>query len=241
MQISCQSIRKTYGEHSALTDITFAVDFEHTLAFVGPSGGGKSTLLRILAGLEIPDAGSVHFDGQPLVFQESALHAHRLRAGIVFQNYNLFPHLTALENVRLPLTEVHRLPDASERAMAALDRFQLTSHAGKKPSELSGGQRQRVAIARALASDPEILFMDEPTAALDPEMTAEVLEVIADLRGAKQPLVLVTHEMGFAREAADAVVFICGGHALECRPTGDFFSQPETPEAGRFLERILKY
>lgn len=241
MDIACESVRKTYGAHVALEDVSFGTEFAHTLALIGPSGGGKSTLLRILAGLEIPDSGKVSLGGEAMVFQEAWMHKYRIRVGIVFQGYNLFPHLTAIENVLLPLQQVHRLPDANQRAIAALDRFRMADHATKKPSELSGGQRQRVAIARALAADPEVLFMDEPTAALDPEMTAEVLEVIAGLRDAKQPLLLVTHEMGFARETADAVAFVSDGRVLECREAESFFSDPKAPGAVRFLERILKY
>lgn len=241
MQISCHSVRKTYGTHVALADVSLDAGFAHTLALIGPSGGGKSTLLRILAGLEVPDSGEVSIDGRPMVFEESWMHRYRVKVGIVFQGYNLFPHLTALQNVMLPLQQVHRLTDAQPRAIAALDRFRMADHADKKPSELSGGQRQRVAIARALAADPDVLFMDEPTAALDPEMTAEVLEVIAGLRDAKQPLLLVTHEMGFARETADAVAFVSEGRILECREAGAFFSDPQAAEAVRFLERILKY
>ena len=241
MEISCQSVRKTYGAHVALEDVSFGTEFAHTLALVGPSGGGKSTLLRILAGLEVPDSGEAFIDGKSMVFEEAWMHKYRVKVGIVFQGYNLFPHLTALQNVLLPLEQVHKLTDANQRAVAALDRFRMADHANKKPSELSGGQRQRVAIARALAADPEVLFMDEPTAALDPEMTAEVLEVIAGLRDAKQPLLLVTHEMGFARETADAVAFVSEGRVLECREAGAFFSDPQAAEAVRFLERILKY
>jgi len=241
MEIHCEGLRKTYGVHTALDRLSLDANFAHTLALIGPSGGGKSTLLRILAGLEIPDAGTIAVSGVPMVFEERQMQQHRLRSGIVFQNYNLFPHLTALENVELPLREVHKLPDARQRALDALERFRLADHTLKKPSELSGGQRQRVAIARSLAADPELLFMDEPTAALDPEMTAEVLEVIAGLRDSKQPLILVTHEMGFARETSDVVAFVSSGRVLECQPSPSFFSSPRTPEAGRFLERILKY
>ena len=241
MTITCTQLTKTYGAHAALDALSLHAEFEHTLALIGPSGGGKSTLLRVLAGLLVPDAGRVEIDGQPMIFAERLLHEYRLRAGIVFQGYNLFPHMSALENVMLPLRVVHRLPDARERAHAALERFRLAGHASKKPSELSGGQRQRVAIARALATEPRCLFMDEPTSALDPEMTAEVLDVIAGLREQGQPLVLVTHEMGFARHTADVVAFVCEGHVLECRPAGDFFARPESSAAHSFLGRILKY
>lgn len=241
MNITCDKITKVFGSHRALGAATFQAEFAHTLALIGPSGGGKSTLLRILAGLEVPDSGTVHLDGEPMLFEERAMHRHRLRAGIVFQGFNLFPHLTALQNVLLPLEKVHKVADARERAMAALEQFQLTQHAAKKPSQLSGGQRQRVAIARALATDPEFLFMDEPTSALDPEMTSEVLDAISELRDAKQPLILVTHEMGFARKAADAVAFVAEGRVLECREAGAFFESPQSPEATKFLGRILKY
>jgi len=241
MRIECRGIGKFFGAHRALDNLDIHAEFPHTLALIGPSGGGKSTLLRILAGLEVPDAGTVAVGATELPRDEAALRAHRARSGIVFQSFNLFPHLSAIENVRLPLEHVHRLPDAGPRALAALARFGLADHAGKKPAQLSGGQRQRVAIARALAPEPDILFMDEPTSALDPEMTAEVLDVIASLRQARQPLVLVTHEMGFARKAADAVAFIAAGRVLECRPADAFFTAPESPEAARFLGRILKY
>lgn len=164
-----------------------------------------------------------------------------MRSGIVFQGFNLFPHLTAFENVLLPLARVHKMSDAQERAMVALERFRLADHAMKTPGQLSGGQRQRVAIARALAPGPAVLFMDEPTSALDPEMTSEVLDVIAGLRDAGQPVVLVTHEMGFARKTADAVVFLCSGRVGECSPAGEFFESPRCPEAAKFLEKILRY
>ena len=241
MKIICDGVGKNYGGHAALAAVGLDVEFEHTLALIGPSGGGKSTLLRVLAGLEVPDSGRVVVGGQELGRAEDSLRRHRLRSGIVFQGYNLFPHMTALQNVALPLERVHRLPDATERAMAALERFRLADHAHKTPGQMSGGQRQRVAIARALAPEPDILFMDEPTSALDPEMTSEVLEVIAGLRDAGQPLVLVTHEMGFARKTADAVVFLAGGRVGECTPAEEFFLNPRCAEAGRFLEKILKY
>jgi len=241
MKLSCNQIRKTFGNHHALNGATFEADFAHTLALIGPSGGGKSTLLRICAGLEIPEEGTVVLDGTQMIFEEKPMHRHRLRAGIVFQGFNLFPHLTALENVLLPLEKVHMVQDARSRANAALERFGLGAHSSKKPSQLSGGQRQRVAIARALAIEPDFLFMDEPTSALDPEMTSEVLDAIADLRDSKQPLILVTHEMGFARKAADVVAFVAEGKVLECGPSEDFFEAPRTAEAARFLQRILKY
>lgn len=241
MKVSCDRVTKSFGAQRVLDGATLQADFDHTLALLGPSGGGKSTLLRILAGLEYPDSGEVRMDGETLVFEESWLRAYRRKVGVVFQSYNLFPHLTALENVLLPLEKVHHFSDARARAEAALERFRLSAHAGKKPAELSGGQRQRVAIARALAIEPRFLLMDEPTSALDPEMTAEVLEVIAGLRDAGQPLILVTHEMGFARQSADLIAFVADGKILECTEAGAFFAHPQTAEAQQFLSRILKY
>ncbi len=241
MILRCEGLTKMFGRHRALSGASLSAKFAHTLALIGPSGGGKSTLLRVLAGLEYPDAGTVEVNGRPLSFKENALAAYRKKIGVVFQAFNLFPHLSALENILLPLEKVHHFPDARERAAAALERFRLTAHAAKKPAELSGGQRQRVAIARALAIEPEFLLMDEPTSALDPEMTAEVLDVIAELRESAQPLILVTHEMGFARESADAVAFVADGAVLECTPAREFFQQPRSDTARRFLERILKY
>jgi len=241
MKILCSDVTKDYAGHLALDAASLDVDFPHTLALIGPSGGGKSTLLRILAGLIIPSRGTVAIDGAPLSFDESTLIRYRRSVGVVFQAFNLFPHLSALDNLLLPLAKIHRFPDARDRAMAALERFKLGAHAHKRPSQLSGGQRQRVAIARALSVEPSLLLMDEPTSALDPEMTAEVLDVIAGLREARTPIVLVTHEMGFARLSADYVAFVSGGRILECSPAPTFFESPSSPEAARFLARILKY
>ena len=241
MTIECEDIAKTFGGHQVLKKVAFHAAFEHTLAFVGPSGGGKSTLLRIIAGLEHPDAGTIRLNGTPLIYEEEALRRHRRKVGVVFQAYNLFPHLTALQNVLLPLEKVHGFSDAHQRARAVFERLRLADHTGKKPAQLSGGQRQRVAIARALAIDPEFLLLDEPTSALDPEMTAEVLDVIADLRETGQPVVLVTHEMGFARETADQVAFVADGCVQECTEAPEFFKRPRTEAARKFLARVLKY
>ncbi len=241
MTIECHEVEKTFGSHTVLKGVSFNASFEHTLAFVGPSGGGKSTLLRLIAGLEHPDAGTIHLNGRQLIFDEKTLSTHRRKVGVVFQAYNLFPHLTALQNVLLPLEKVHRFPDAPQRAHSAFERLHLSAHADKKPSQLSGGQRQRVAIARALAIDPEFLLLDEPTSALDPEMTAEILDVIADLRETGRPVVVVTHEMGFARETADLVAFVADGSVQECTEAHEFFDEPRTEAARKFLARVLKY
>ena len=216
MTIVCDDVGKSFGCHHALKSLRLNAAFDHTIALVGPSGGGKSTLLRILAGLEIPETGTILLNGRRLLFEERWLRDHRRRVGVVFQAFNLFPHLTALDNILLPLEKVHHFANARERARRVLERMRLDTHADKKPSQLSGGQRQRVAIARALAIEPEFLLFDEPTSALDPEMTAEVLDVIADLRETGQPVILVTHEMGFARETADLVAFLADGAVQEC-------------------------
>jgi polar amino acid transport system ATP-binding protein len=243
MKIELQNVTKAFGTNRVLDRVSFAVGFAHTLALVGPSGGGKSTLLRLLAGLDRPDSGTILVDGVELAHAEDRLRIYRRTIGIVFQAYNLFPHLTARENVALPLVHVHGLSkaEAAERADDVLRRFQLGEHGHKQPGQLSGGQRQRVAIARALAITPKFLLLDEPTSALDPEMTAEVLDVIAELRESGKPIILVTHEMGFARRSADLVAFVADGGISECAPAEEFFSAPKSPATRKFLEKILKY
>ena len=243
MKIELRHMTKAFGSHRVLDDVTFDVTFDHTLALIGPSGGGKSTLLRLLAGLDTPDNGSLAVNGITLGSSEAELRPYRREIAVVFQAYNLFPHLSALRNVVLPLVEVHGLTPAAAQARAyeVLERFQLADHASKQPAQLSGGQRQRVAIARALAGSPKFLLLDEPTSALDPEMTAEVLDVIAELKESGTPLVLVTHEMGFARHTADIIAFVAGGGIPASGPAEAFFRDPGTPEVRRFLEKILKY
>ncbi|MEI8292478.1 MAG: amino acid ABC transporter ATP-binding protein [bacterium] len=243
MKIVLRGITKKFGTQTVLDAVDFQVDFSHTLALIGPSGGGKSTLLRLLAGLDTPDSGEIFVNGHSLPRAEEDLRLYRSRTGIVFQAFNLFPHLSALQNVMLPLTEVHKIEasHARERAMDVLNRFSLAEHSGKQPAQLSGGQRQRVAIARALATNPSVLLLDEPTSALDPEMTAEVLDVIAELRESGKPIILITHEMGFARRSADQVAFIANGGVLECAAAGEFFTNPVQAAVRQFLDRILKY
>jgi len=243
MKILLRGLTKKFGSQTVLDAVNFEAEFSHTLALIGPSGGGKSTLLRLLAGLDAPDAGEILVNGEPLPQDEERLRIHRSHTGIVFQAFNLFPHLSALGNVMLPLTRVHGFDAATarDRAMDVLKRFHLVEHAAKQPAQLSGGQRQRVAIARALAVDPAFLLLDEPTSALDPEMTAEVLDVIAELRESGNPIILVTHEMGFARRSADRVAFIAQGGVLECAAAEEFFEHPRQPAVKQFLERILKY
>ena len=243
MKLKVSKLSKHFGTHTALDDVSFEVADVHSLVLIGPSGGGKTTLLRILAGLETPDAGEVEINGQRIDFRESGLRDYRRTVGVVFQAFNLFPHLTALENVTLPLEKVHRYSasDARNTAMDSLRRLQLEAHAFKKPAALSGGQRQRVAIARAVAIKPRLVLFDEPTSALDPEMTAEVLDTIEHLRKDGTDLILVTHEMGFARMAADRTAFLSAGRILEFGETGAIFDNPKTEECRRFLGRVLKY
>jgi polar amino acid transport system ATP-binding protein len=229
-----------------LDQLTLDIDFPHVLALLGPSGGGKSTLLRVIAGLERPDYGTVTLDGIPIPFAdsgESALREYRRALGIVFQAFNLFPHLSALKNVVLPLTVVHRIgeAEAKDRALEMMERLGLAAHRDKLPAQLSGGQSQRVAIARALVSKPRFLLFDEPTSSLDPEMTAEILGLIAELRDTDTPMLLVTHEMGFARKIADRVVFLAEGRVLEEGSAEEFFANPSSGEARRFLERVLRF
>jgi polar amino acid transport system ATP-binding protein len=212
------------------------------LVLVGSSGGGKSTLLRILAGLDVPIAGTVAFDGEPLPRDEAGLRGYRRTVGTVFQAYNLFPHLTAMQNLLLPLVQVHGLTEAAarDRVREPLERFGLAAHAHKRPAELSGGQKQRVAILRALVVQPRRLFLDEPTSALDPEMTGEVLDMIGELKQAGTQFVLVTHEMGFARRVADEIAFIADGECPALEPPAEFFGGCREPRVVSFLERTRR-
>ena len=243
MHLKLDGVVKRYNDLAALDGVTLQLSEVRTIVLIGPSGGGKSTLLRVLAGLEMPDQGSVEIDGVALTYSEEHLIRHRRGIGTVFQAFNLFPHLTALENVTLPLVQAHGYGRAFAReyAMQLLTRFQLEAHAGKRPFELSGGQQQRVAIVRAVAVKPRFLLFDEPTSALDPEMTAEVLDIIAELRAEGRELILVTHNMGFARRVADHCLFLGAGKILESGPAQQLFDAPRTPELKGFLGRVLKY
>jgi polar amino acid transport system ATP-binding protein len=243
LRLNFQHITKNLGGQPVLNGVHAQFGPLRSLVLIGPSGGGKSTLLRLVAGLITPDSGSVSLDDQPLPTDEAGLRVHRSHLGVVFQSFNLFPHLTALQNLTLPLEKVHGLPPhtARETALHTLDRFQLGPHASKKPGALSGGQKQRVAIARAVACKPRMLLLDEPTSALDPEMTAEVLDLIIQLRAEGSRFLLVTHAMGFARRVADEVAFLAGGKIIEHGPADALFSQPQTPACHEFLARVLRY
>lgn len=243
MQLALHSLSKSFAGHRVLDDLTADFGDLRSLALIGPSGGGKSTLLRIIAGLEVADAGGFTLNGTPVRSEEAALREHRRHLGVVFQAFNLFPHLTALANITLPLEKVHGLPakEAEQLAQDSLGRFGLADHAQKRPAELSGGQKQRVAIARAIATKPRLLLFDEPTSALDPEMTAEVLAVIEELKEEGRDFLLVTHEMGFARHVADRVAFLAGGRIVEHAPAEELFAQPQSQVCRDFLARVLKY
>ena len=243
MRLEFDGISKQFGEQQALREVTLSVPEFQSLAIIGPSGGGKTTLLRIIAGLETPEAGRLNIDDQLLDFSEASLLSHRRSIGTVFQAYNLFPHLTARENVLLPLIKVHKLPvtEAHEIVDSLFERFQLAPHADRRPAELSGGQQQRVAIVRAIAIKPRFLIFDEPTSALDPEMTAEVLDFIAELRSEGRELIIVTHNMGFARQVSDHCLFIAEGRVLEQGRSSELFSQPQSPLLVNFLDKVLRY
>jgi polar amino acid transport system ATP-binding protein len=243
LKLNVRNLSKRFGAHVALDRLALEVDRARSLVLIGPSGGGKTTLLRVLAGLETPDQGEVELDGARIQFLEPDLLRYRRTVGVVFQAFNLFPHLTALENVTLPLEKVHgrSAAEAQDIARQLLRRFQLETHAEKKPAALSGGQRQRIAIARAVAIKPRVLLFDEPTSALDPEMTAEVLDMIRQLRDEGSDFVLVTHQMGFARVVADRVAFLAEGSVLEYGETERVFDAPASEQCRKFLATVLKY
>jgi polar amino acid transport system ATP-binding protein len=243
MKLSLQIVVKRFGTNTVIDRVSLELDGVHCLALIGPSGGGKSTLLRIIAGLEYPNEGSVAVNGKTIEYHDAALLRHRRSVGTVFQAFNLFPHLTALKNITLPLEKVHgrTKEEALDLAEGTLRRFQLLDHSHKKPAELSGGQRQRVAIARAIAIKPQVVLLDEPTSALDPEMTAEVLELIEELKQEGRDLLLVTHEMGFARRLADRVALLSGGRIAELGPPEQIFGASQSEVTKSFLSRVLKY
>lgn len=243
MNLKIENLTKSYNGNVVLDNINIDIEDIHSLVIIGPSGGGKSTLLRIIAGLEKPDSGSITVNGNKLVFSEKYLNEYRKTVGMVFQSFNLFPHLTAIRNITLPLEEVHKYSkdESKKTAEELLSKFQLLEHGNKKPIQLSGGQKQRVAIARALAISPQYLLLDEPTSALDPDLTSEVLETIKKLREDKRDLMLVTHEMGFARQASDYMIFVAEGKILEQGNSKDIFTSPKTTQLKKFLNRILEW
>ncbi len=234
---------KCFGALQVFDNLSVSINQVKSVVFLGPSGGGKTTLLRILGGLEKPDSGEITLNGRVIDYHDETLREYRKRVGMVFQSYNLFPHLTALENITLPLIKIHGIPKdaAISQAEELLSRFELTIHKDKKPSQLSGGQKQRVAISRALSIQPEVLFLDEPTSSLDPEYTAEVLDIIREVEEGGIETILVTHEMGFARVAAEEVLFIGDGGVLAQGSPREVFDNPKDPRVAKFFDRVLKY
>jgi len=238
--IKLEAVNKWFGDYQALVDINESVAKGEVVVICGPSGSGKSTLIRTLNRLEPIQSGRIMIDGQDIHAPGLDINEFRSHIGFVFQQFNLFPHLSALGNCTLAPTQIRRLKpaEARERAMALLDRVGLAHKANAMPSELSGGQQQRVAIARALAMQPPLMLFDEPTSALDPEMVGEVLLVMRDLARDGMTMVCVTHEMGFAREVADHVLFMDAGKVLERATPDDFFNRPQHPRAQQFLADI---
>ena len=235
--LTVEHLIKAYGETPVLDDISFAVKPGEVIVVVGPSGCGNSTLLRCLNGLEPTQSGRVRLGSETVAYGGKNLTQLRQRIGMVFQSYELFPHLTVLDNILLAPTKVQKRPKAEvqKEAEALLDRVGLLNKKNSYPRELSGGQKQRVAIVRALCMHPEILLFDEVTAALDPEMVREVLDVMMDLAKNGRTMIIVTHEMQFARAIADRVLFLDGGKIVEEAPPKEFFDHPKTERAQRFL------
>ncbi|RVV97591.1 amino acid ABC transporter ATP-binding protein [Mesobaculum littorinae] len=240
--IAIRELDKVYGEFHALRGVDLEVSERERVVICGPSGSGKSTLIRCINQLERHDGGAIVVGGVALGDDLRNLDAVRRETGMVFQHFNLFPHLTVLENCALPqiLSRGARRATAEEKAQGYLARVRITEQAGKYPGQLSGGQQQRVAIARALCMEPRIMLFDEPTSALDPEMISEVLDVMVDLAEAGMTMVVVTHEMGFARKVADRVVYMEAGRIVETAPPDRFFSAPRDDRTRRFLSKILK-
>jgi general L-amino acid transport system ATP-binding protein len=239
--IVLEEVDKFFGDFQALRNINMKVGRQEVVVVIGPSGGGKSTLIRCINRLEKHDRGRVVIDGIELTDDIKNIQEVRRETGMVFQQFNLFPHLTVLENITLAPRQVRRMPtkDAEEIAMAMLRRVKIPEQARKYPGQLSGGQQQRVAIARALAMQPKILLFDEPTSALDPEMIKEVLDVMEELAATGITMIVVTHEMGFARAVADRVVFMADGEIVEVGTPEHFFTSPEEARTKQFLAQIL--
>jgi ABC-type polar amino acid transport system ATPase subunit len=241
--ISISGISKSFGDFKALNNVSLTVGLGERVVVCGPSGSGKSTLIRCINGLEQNETGSITVDGIALNHKTKSMEQIRSRVGMVFQQFNLFPHLTVLENLTLgPVRSKNMTAQAAkEIAMTYLERVKIPEQAGKYPRQLSGGQQQRVAIARSLCMEPKILLFDEPTSALDPEMITEVLDVMIGLAEGGMTMVCVTHEMGFARRVADKMVFMDRGEIVEMAAPDIFFRTPETDRCKTFLKQILQH
>lgn len=239
--IEIKHLAKSFGDLQVLKDINLTINKGEVVTIIGPSGSGKSTLLRCINLLEKPDGGSISFDGNDIVNGKVKIEEIRKKACMIFQHFNLFKNMTVLENVTYAPRVVNKLSkkEANDKGMKLLEKVGLADKANQYPSRLSGGQKQRVAIARAIAMDPDVLLLDEPTSALDPEMVKEVLDVIRELAQTGITMVLVTHEMGFAKDVSDTIHFMDGGILIESAPPKEFFSAPKTERAKKFLASIL--
>ena len=239
--IQVQNLTKAFGDFKALSDISTDIYPGEVVFIVGPSGSGKSTFLRCLNRLEEPTQGHIIFDGTDILDKRTNIDRHRQKMGMVFQHFNLFPHLTVKRNITLAPTKLKIMSheEADKKAAELLERVGLPDKADAYPGMLSGGQKQRIAIARALAMNPEVMLFDEPTAALDPEMVGEVLEIMGELAKGGMTMVVVTHEMGFAREVASRVLFMTDGEIKEENNPKDFFEHPENPRLRDFLSKVL--
>ena len=241
--ISAQNVKKHFsgGKIKALDGVSAEIEKGEVVVVIGPSGSGKSTFLRCLNLLEVPTDGSIYFNGDNITDKEANINLHRQKMGMVFQHFNLFPHMTILQN--MTLAPIHLLKkskaEAEEKAMTLLARVGLADRGNAYPSQLSGGQKQRIAIVRALAMEPEVMLFDEPTSALDPEMVGEVLEVMKELAGEGMTMVVVTHEMGFAKEVASRVIFMDEGVIVEEGTPTEIFESPKHPRLQEFLSKVL--
>jgi ABC-type polar amino acid transport system ATPase subunit len=239
--ISVKDLHKSFGGVTVLDGISTQVERGDVVCIIGPSGSGKSTFLRCLNRLETPDSGQILLDGVDLTDPRTDLDQQRMKMGMVFQQFNLFPHMTVLKNLTMApmLLKKESQQTAEQRAMTMLDRVGLADRAGEYPARLSGGQKQRIAIVRALCMEPEVLLFDEPTSALDPEMVGEVLDVMKELAQSGMTMVVVTHEMGFAREVASRVLFMDQGVIMEENRPGALFENPQSPRLRSFLSKVL--
>ena len=239
--ISVKNLRKSFHGTEVLKGITTEIDRGDVVCIIGPSGSGKSTFLRCLNRLETPDSGEILLDGVDLMDRKTDLDRQRMKMGMVFQQFNLFPHMTILKNLTVSPMMLKKTPqaEAEAKAMQLLDRVGLANRAKDYPAQLSGGQKQRVAIVRALCMEPEVMLFDEPTSALDPEMVGEVLDVMRELAGSGMTMVVVTHEMGFAREVGNRVLFMDEGIIMEENAPAELFGNPQSERLKTFLSKVL--
>ena len=239
--IDVKNLHKAYGDHEVLKGVNEHIEKGEKVVVIGPSGSGKSTFLRCLNLLEEPTSGEIIFEGQNTTSKQTDINLVRRRMGMVFQQFNLFPHLTVKENIKLAPVKLKIMSDeeADKRALELLARVGLPDKADSYPAQLSGGQQQRIAIARALAMNPDVMLFDEPTSALDPEMVGEVLEIMKELADDGMTMVVVTHEMGFAREVATRVLFMDGGNIVEQNEPHQFFANPQNARLKDFLSKVL--